>query len=113
MLPLVAHNLLQSIGLLANTMRLLADRAIAGLRLRRERVGQALALNPILVTSLNPLIGYEKGAATAKKAYAEGRPILNVAMETTGLSRKQLETLLDPLALTKGGIHEGGSGGGG
>jgi fumarate hydratase class II len=112
MLPLIAHNLLQSIGLLAHASRLLADRAIGGFKVNRERVDQALARNPILVTALNPLIGYEKGAATAKKAYKEKRPILDVALETTGLPRKQLEPLLDPLALTRGGIHGGGSSGG-
>ncbi|MDE2178590.1 MAG: class II fumarate hydratase [Xanthomonadaceae bacterium] len=112
MLPLIAHNLLQSIAMLANASRLLADRAIGGFRVNRARIDEALARNPILVTALNPLIGYEKGAATAKKAYKEKRPILDVALETTGLPRKQIEALLDPLALTRGGVHDGGSSGG-
>ncbi|GAP66428.1 fumarase [Mizugakiibacter sediminis] len=112
MLPVIAYNLLQSIEILANASRVLADRAIAGFRVNRERVDAALALNPILVTALNPVIGYEKGAATAKRAYKEKRPILDVALETTGLSRKELQKLLDPAALTRGGIHGGGSGGG-
>jgi fumarate hydratase class II len=77
-----------------------------------ERVKEALAKNPILVTALNPVIGYEKGAATAKQAYKEQRPILDVALETTGLSKTELQKLLDPMALTKGGIHGGGGGGG-
>jgi fumarate hydratase class II len=63
------------------------------------------------VTALNPVIGYEKGAATAKQAYKEGRPILDVALETTGLSRQELRRLLDAHALTKGGIHGGSAGG--
>ncbi|MDE2155570.1 MAG: class II fumarate hydratase [Xanthomonadaceae bacterium] len=105
MLPLIAYNLLQSIGILANASRLLADKAIAGFRVNKARVDQALALNPILVTALNPVIGYEKGAATAKRAYKEKRPILDVALETTGLSKDELKKLLDPLALTRGGIH--------
>ncbi|HEX7111362.1 MAG TPA: lyase family protein, partial [Mizugakiibacter sp.] len=112
MLPVIAYNLLQSIEILANASRVLADRAVAGFRVNRERVDAALALNPILVTALNPVIGYEKGAATAKRAYKEKRPILDVALETTGLPRKELQKLLDPAALTKGGIHGGGSGGG-
>jgi len=107
MLPLIAHNLLQSIGILANVSRLLADKAIAGFKVNRERVEQALAMNPILVTALNPVIGYEKGAATAKQAYKERRPIMDVALENTGLSRAELNKLLDPMALTKGGIHGG------
>ena len=112
MLPLIAHNLLQSIGLLANVSALLADKAIAGFKVNAARVKEALDKNPILVTALNPVIGYEKGAATAKQAYKQKRPIMEVALETTGLSKDELRKLLDPMALTKGGIHGGGGGGG-
>ncbi|MGN2254853.1 class II fumarate hydratase [Frateuria sp. GZRe12] len=105
MLPMIAYNLLQSIDILGNVTRLLADKAIAGFKVNRERVNQALAMNPILVTALNPVIGYEKGAATAKQAYKEKRPIMDVALETTGLSKDELKKLLDPTALTRGGIH--------
>ena len=105
MLPMIAYNLLQSIDILGNVSRLLADKAIAGFKVNRERVNQALAMNPILVTALNPVIGYEKGAATAKRAYKEKRPIMDVALETTGLSKDELKQLLDPTALTRGGIH--------
>ncbi|HEV2623075.1 MAG TPA: class II fumarate hydratase [Frateuria sp.] len=105
MLPMIAYNLLQSIELLGNVSRLLADKAIAGFKVNRERVNQALAMNPILVTALNPVIGYEKGAATAKQAYKQKRPIMDVALETTGLSKDELQKLLDPTALTRGGIH--------
>ncbi|MGN2248128.1 class II fumarate hydratase [Frateuria sp. GZRR35] len=105
MLPMIAYNLLQSIDILGNVSRLLADKAIAGFKVNRERVNQALAMNPILVTALNPVIGYEKGAATAKQAYKEKRPIMDVALETTGLSKDELKKLLDPTALTRGGIH--------
>ena len=111
MLPVIAYNLLQSIGLLANVSRLLADKAILGFKVNTKRVNEALAMNPILVTALNPVIGYEKGAATAKKAYKQQRPIMDVALETTGLSKDELKKLLDPLTLTKGGIHGGGGGG--
>ncbi|HEY4143779.1 class II fumarate hydratase [Pinirhizobacter sp.] len=112
MLPVIAYNLLQSIQLLANVSRLLADKAIAGFTVNRERIKLALDRNPILVTALNPVIGYEKGAATAKQAYKEGRPILDVAVESTGLPREELKELLDPLELTRGGIREGSGGGG-
>ena len=108
MLPLIAYNLLQSIHILANVVRLLADKAMAGFRVNTERVNQALAMNPILVTALNPVIGYEKGAAIAKQAYKEKRPIMDVAIEQSGLSREELKKLLDPRVLTKGGIHDGG-----
>ncbi len=111
MLPLVADNLLGSIGLMAASARLLADRAIAGMKVRRDRLDEALARNPILVTALNPVIGYEKAAAIAKRAYREQRPVLEVALEDSGLPERELRRLLDPGALTRGGIR-GGSGGG-
>jgi fumarate hydratase class II len=105
MLPVIALNLLQSIDILANASRALADAAIAGFKVREAHIRETLGRNPILVTALNPVIGYEKGAATAKQAYKSGRGILDVALETTGLSRKRLEALLDPLALTRGGVR--------
>ena len=70
---------------------LLADSAIAGFTVNRARLAEALDRNPILVTALNPVIGYEKGAAIAKKAYAEGKPIREVAAAMTGLPREQLD----------------------
>ncbi|HBK47440.1 MAG TPA: aspartate ammonia-lyase [Xanthomonadaceae bacterium] len=112
-LPLIAANLLDSINLLANVSRLLADSAIAGLKVRQDKVKEALDRNPILVTALNPVIGYEKAAAIAKRAYKENRPVLEVAKQDSGLSEAELRRLLDPAALTRGGIHAGGSGGGG
>ena len=112
-LPLIAANLLDSIQLLANVSRLLADSAIAGLKARPERVREALERNPILVTALNPVIGYERGAAIAKQAYASGRPVLEVAMEVTGMDEKTLLPLLDPAVLARGGIHGKPGGGGG
>jgi len=111
MLPVIADNLLESIRLLAEVSRLLADSAIAGFTVNRARLAEALDRNPILVTALNPVIGYEKGAAIAKKAYAEGRPILDVAAEVTGRPRAELAKLLDPTELTTGGIKGGGGGG--
>jgi fumarate hydratase class II len=111
MLPLIAHNLLQSIALLASVARLLADRSVAGFKVNQARLTEALERNPILVTALNPVIGYEKGAAIAKQAYAQGRPIREVAEQLTGLPRDELARLLDPTELTRGGIKGGGGGG--
>ena len=110
-LPLIASNLLDSVGLLASVSRLLADSTIAGLRLRRDNIDAALGRNPILVTALNPVIGYEKAAAIAKRAYRENRPVFDVALEDSGLSADQLRRLLDPAALTRGGIHDAAGGG--
>ncbi len=106
MLPLIAHNILQSIELLGSVTRVLADKAIAGFTVREERLQLALSRNPILVTALNPIIGYMKAAEIAKKAYQQARPVIDVAAELSGLSRDELEQLLDPAQLTKGGIQE-------
>jgi fumarate hydratase class II len=104
MLPVVAVNLLQSLTILAAASDALADKAIAGFTVRTESIARALERNPILVTALNPVIGYELGAAIAKKAYKKGRPVRKVAQEMTDLSAAELDRLLDPLELTKGGI---------
>ena len=104
MLPVAALNLLQSIELLSNASVCLADRAIAGFTVNVDNINRALNRNPILVTALNPVIGYELGAAIAKKAYAEGRPVKEVAREMTDLTDEELDRLLDPAALTEGGI---------
>jgi fumarate hydratase class II len=104
MLPVIAYNILQSIDLITNVSRLLADKAIAGFAVREDNLQIALAKNPILVTALNPIIGYAKAAEIAKAAYKQGRPIIDVAAEMTDLDRSELEKLLDPGHLTKGGI---------
>lgn len=104
MLPLIAANLNQSITLLANSSRLLADKAISTFVVREEKLNEALSRNPILVTALNPIIGYLKAAEIAKLAYKQGRPIMDVAAEETDLSAAELKTLLNPEKLTRGGI---------
>ncbi len=104
MLPVIAYNLLQSIELLGNGARLLADKAIWSFTVREENLKHSLARNPILVTALNPVIGYQKAAEIAKKAYASGQAIIDVAEQETDLSRQELERLLNPTKLTKGGL---------
>jgi fumarate hydratase class II len=104
MLPVVTYNLLQSIELLANSITCLADKAIAGFVVNTDNINRALDRNPILVTALNPVIGYEKGAAVAKEAYKQGRPVKDVAREMTDLTDEELDRLLDPTGLTEGGI---------
>lgn len=104
MLPLIAYNLLQSIELLSNASNELADKTIATFTVNEDNLNKALARNPILVTALNPILGYEKAAAIAKRAYEEGRPIIDVLAEETGKSRLELEILLSPEKLTKSGI---------
>jgi len=111
MLPVIAYNVIQSIELLGNASRVLADSTLAGFKVNESRIGEALNRNPILVTALNPVIGYEAGAKIAKEAYATGRPIKDVAAEKTKLSADELAKYLDPRELTKaGGKAEGGGG---
>jgi len=106
MLPLVAYNVLKSINILSGALTILANKAIKTFKVNNKKIADNLKKNPILVTALNPVIGYAKAADIAKKAYQEGRPILDVALEETNLSRKRLEKLLDPANLTKGGIKK-------
>ena len=100
MLPLIAFKLVQGIDLLANAAGVLADKAISGLQPDRERISESVRRNPILVTALNAVIGYEQGALIAKRAYAQGRPVIDVARELTDLDEATLQRLLDPQALT-------------
>ncbi len=100
MLPMITNNLLNSITILAGAVRALDEKAVAGYTVNNKNLEKALHRNPILVTSLNSVIGYEKGYAIAKQAYAQGKPVLDVAEEMTDISRAELETLLDPVMLT-------------
>ena len=103
MLPVAAANLLESIDLLAGAAASLAQKAIAGMKINREVCSEAVARNPILVTALNPKIGYLASARIAKRAMAENRPILEIALEETDLTRSELIELLDPTTLADGG----------
>ncbi|TVP54894.1 MAG: class II fumarate hydratase [Halomonadaceae bacterium] len=106
MLPLVANNLLEMTGLVSRVMVLLADQAISGMTVNQEVMAEAVGRNPVLVTALNPVIGYAKAAEVAKKAYATGQSILDVAAAETEVPRETLEQLLDPIKLTRGGLPE-------
>jgi len=111
MLPVIAYNLLQSIDLSANAARALADTTIAGMTINQSRVDAALERNPILITALNSVLGYEQGAKLAKLAYEQGRPIRDVVAEQTQMAPEELQRLLDPRALTRGGAKIDGGGG--
>ena len=106
MLPVIGYNVLQSTELLTNAAYALADQAIADFKVNQQQIEQALDKNPILVTALNPVIGYEKAAKIAKQAYQEKRPVLDVADEMTDLGREKLSALLDPKKLTRGGLGD-------
>lgn len=106
MLPVVAHNLLESITILGSAVRNLADRSVSRLTVNKERIADMVGRNPVLVTALNPIIGYDMGSKIAKKAYKEGRPVKEVAREMTDLSDEELDEALDPIKMTKGGFME-------
>ena len=104
MLPVIAYNLLKSINLLSGAMNALSKNTISSFKVNKKNLEVSLSKNPILVTALNPIIGYEKSAFIAKKAYKENRPIIDVAAEETDIPKAKLAKLLDPSKLAKGGI---------
>ncbi|ARD44025.1 class II fumarate hydratase [Colwellia sp. PAMC 21821] len=99
MLPLIGHTLVQSIQLLSTSSIALADKVIKNMQVNHSMINQNLAKNPILATALNHLIGYDKSAEIAKKAYEEKRTVLDVAIELTDISEAELSKLLDPKRL--------------
>jgi fumarate hydratase class II len=106
MLPVIAFNLLESVAILASACSVLANKAIAGFQVNTTHIAELVGRNPILVTALNPVIGYELGAKIAKKAYAEGRGVKEVAADMTQLESEELDRLVDPCRLTEGGISK-------
>jgi fumarate hydratase class II len=104
MLPVLANSLVSSIQLLSNACEVLAEKAIDGFVVNESVINQSLERNPILVTALNPVIGYELGAKIAKRAYAEDRAVKDVALEMTELGEAEIDRLLDPYKLTLGGL---------
>lgn len=106
MLPVIAYNVLQSTELLTTSAYALADQTIGDFQVNTDHISQALDKNPILVTALNPEIGYENAAKIAKQAYQQKRPVIDVAEEMTDLTREQLNDLLKPKTLTRGGLAE-------
>ncbi|WP_174482498.1 class II fumarate hydratase [methanotrophic endosymbiont of Bathymodiolus puteoserpentis (Logatchev)] len=105
MLPVIAYNILQSIEIISQVSLALADTAIADFKVREDNLQQALTRNPILVTALNPIIGYEQAAKIAKLAYQQGRAIIDVAEEMTDIPRAELEKILEPKHLAEGGVN--------
>lgn len=100
MLPLIGHNLLSSADLVASSARHLEEKVFSKLKINRQRIESQLSQNPILVTALNPVIGYEKAAEIAKIAMKEGRSIIDVAEENTEIDRAELERLLSAKSMT-------------
>jgi fumarate hydratase class II len=104
MMPVIAHNLLESIRILASGSRLLAERCLDGLEVNRERVGELVELSLAMVTALVPKIGYDRAAEIAKEAFRSGRTVREVAREAGVLDGEELERALDARRQTEGGI---------
>jgi fumarate hydratase class II len=103
MIPVIAYNLLQSIELLGNGSRVFSRRCIEGLEADTARCEAAIEQSLAMCTALAPVIGYDAAAKIAKEAYQTGRTVREVALEQAGLSKEQLEKLLDPKAQTAPG----------
>lgn len=112
MMPIIAHSLFESMQVMIGSVRAFTDSCVVGLVANRERAEGWLAKNPILVTALNPIIGYLKGAEVAKKSLAENRSIREIVVELGYMTAEEAEAALDARAMTEGGIRQGVSGGG-
>ncbi len=104
MMPLMAHNLLESIELLANASTTLRVRCVEGIEADRVRAGELAEANLIVVTALNPHIGYDRGAEVAKEAFASGRTIREVVLERGLMEEEELDRVLDIERMTEGGV---------
>lgn len=101
MLPMIANNLLSSLSLMTNSATLIGEQAIKGFTVNQDKIESSLYRNPVLVTALNPVIGYAKAAEIAKAAYKENKPVIDVAEAMTDIPRDELESILDPKKLTR------------
>jgi fumarate hydratase class II len=111
LMPLIAHNLLESVRLLTAAIRVFADRCVAGIEADTERCRALIDQSLAMCTSLAPKIGYDQAAAIAKEAYATGKTVRAVAEAKGVLPKAELDALLDPDAMTRPGAEGGGGGG--
>jgi fumarate hydratase class II len=112
MLPVAAHNLLQSIDLLTSASRVFTRRCVVGLEANKEKCEGNIEQSLAMCTALAPEIGYDKAAKIAKIAYESGRTVREVALETSGLTKKKLDELLDAKNQTEPGTGVGMAAGG-
>ena len=104
MMPMMADHLLESIRLLANGSRNLAERCVSGIKANEERIGSLIEDSLALCTALTPIIGYDAAASIAREAFSNGKTIRQVSREHKVLPDKELNRVLDPIRLTKPGI---------
>ncbi len=112
MMPIIAHNLFEMMHVLIGAITAFTEKCVAGITANREKAHSWLAKNAILVTALNPVIGYLNGAAVAKESMATGKTIKEVVVEKGLLPAEEVDALLDVYKMTEGGIQGAGGGGG-
>jgi len=110
MMPVMAHNVLESIRLLSNVARAFQDKCISGIIADRDRCNELVELSMAMVTSLAPLIGYDRAAEIAKESAATGKTVRQICLERRVLPENQLNRALDPVEMTKPG-GDGSAGG--
>ncbi|HEX2620093.1 MAG TPA: hypothetical protein VHL11_08095, partial [Phototrophicaceae bacterium] len=111
MMPMISHNLNEMIHVMIGAVNAFTDKCVIGLMANREKAESWLLKNPILVTALNPIIGYQKGAEVAKKSLAENRTLLDIVVDLGYLSEDEARKALDARAMTEGGISDVKAGG--
>jgi fumarate hydratase class II len=104
MLPVIAHNIIQSITILANASRLLAEKAIEGFEVNEDHIAERVYKNPIIATVLNPIIGYDKAVEVVKRALKENKTVKQVVVEMKYLSEEEAEKILKPEIMTRPGF---------
>jgi fumarate hydratase, class II len=104
MMPVMAHNLLESIQLLGAAARTFATKCVDGIEVNAERVRELLERNAVVVTALNPHIGYDNGARMVKEAAATGRSVRELVLESGLMTAEELDVALDLKRMTEGGI---------
>ena len=112
MLPMMAHNLLESMRLLGSVSKVFVDQCLAGTKANVERATAAVERSVSMATALNPLIGYDKAARIAKASQAEKKTVREIAYRDSGLTKAQVDKALEPKAQTVPSAERVASGGG-
>jgi fumarate hydratase class II len=104
MLPVIAHNIVQSVTILANVTRLLAGKGIKGIEVNEDHINALVHLNPMIAAVLNPIIGYEKAAEVVNKASEEKKTVRQAVVEMGYLTAEEADRILDPQGMTRPGF---------
>jgi len=108
MMPMIAHNLIQSISILANGVLMFESKCARGIEANLKKIGETVERSLMLATPLAPVVGYDKAAEISKKAFAENKTVREVALATLDLSKEQLSEILDPSKMVIPGAGGGG-----